>query len=219
MILKVLVLNGMQLAIHKMPSEMFIRFGIRYSSGASIFETHIYKHGAYPFDLIAPVSIIWKPRALPVAEEAAGVTGSEALGSKKRKRKGKAKETQNTLAPDLSALRTVWIRSHPAVFDDVLSALQTSASHALDAAKKSAPDDEDVEIELADLRGQINAFEIMGPKSSQVIKGALTPVQAEEREVFQKVSATMYRFISNIDLSQPVLVIIDRFTNVWLDSL
>lgn len=39
---------------------------------------------------------------------------------------------------------------------------------------------------MADLREHFNVFEIMGPKSSQVIKGALRPVD-DQRGEFRKV--------------------------------
>lgn len=45
----------------------------------------------------------------------------------------------------------------------------------------------EVEIEVADLRDQFNIFELVGPKASQVIHGALTPVENEERDDLKKV--------------------------------
>ena len=79
--------------------------------------------------------------------------------------------------------------SHPAVFDEVFSALQTSASVTLDAIRQSsgATIAASTEIEIADLREHVNVFEIMGPKSNQVLKGALTPAE-DKREEFKKVS-------------------------------
>lgn len=176
-------------------------------TGARTLETHIYKCGAYPFNLIAPVTIIWKPVFSPpdpsspgdpskasqpsATPQTSNPTSEAASGSetRKRKRKGKEKETSSQSIPHADISRTVWIRSHPAVFDDIFSALQTTASLTLGAVRSTSADtgSKYVEIELADLRGQVNVFEIMGPKSNQVIKGALTPVAEDKREEFKKV--------------------------------
>ena len=43
-------------------------------------------------------------------------------------------------------------------------------------------------VEVVDLRGKFNIFELMGPKSSQVIKGALTPVPGDDREELNQVN-------------------------------
>ncbi|KAL4079379.1 hypothetical protein J3A83DRAFT_4368144 [Scleroderma citrinum] len=40
---------------------------------------------------------------------------------------------------------------------------------------------------MGDFKGSINAFGIMGPKSSQVINGTLSPVGSEDRGEFKKV--------------------------------
>lgn len=115
----------------------------------------------------------------------------------RRKNKGKGKklavDSQQPSSGQSSSLdtdtRIIWVRSHPAAFDDVFSALQVSASSTLSTLKQSsgAAEVPSVEIEIADLREHINVFEIMGPKSSQVLKGALTPVGEDKREEFKKV--------------------------------
>ena len=117
----------------------------------------------------------------------------------KSKSKGKGKETEQARIPgkdtdplpsDMNLLRVVWIRIHPAAFDDVLASLQTAASFALRTVKRHLKlrENRTFEVEIADLRGQLNAFEIMGPKSSQVIQGALVPVD-DQREEFKKVQS------------------------------
>ncbi|KAF9230624.1 FAT domain-containing protein [Melanogaster broomeanus] len=58
-------------------------------------------------------------------------------------------------------------------------------SHHASESKAKDPEAH-AEIEIADLRGSINAFEVMGPKSSQVIKGALSPAGGEDRVDFKK---------------------------------
>lgn len=85
---------------------------------------------------------------------------------------------------DPSRPRTLWLRIHPTMFNDVSRELQKATSQVLDRPRTST---EEIEVEIADLRGQVNAFEIMGPKSSQVLKGALSPVSKDDREEFKKV--------------------------------
>jgi ribonuclease P/MRP protein subunit POP1 len=177
----------------------------RFLTGTRVLDTHIYKPGSYPFDLIAPITIMWKP-SQPNADKSSSKdlepteeqrnTKNTTSKKKKRQNKGKGKvSTQNIQqssdqAPSLDIdPRIVWVRSHPAVFDEVFSALQMSASSTLETIKRSSSTAEvpSVEVEIADLREQINVFEIMGPKSSQVLKGALTPVGEDKREEFKKV--------------------------------
>ena len=71
----------------------------------------------------------------------------------------------------------------------MFSTLQNAASLALVSLKKAFPteDVEKFEVEIADLRESINVFEIMGPKSSQVIRGALRPLLGDERAEFKQV--------------------------------
>jgi len=76
------------------------------------------------------------------------------------------------------------------VFDDVFAALQESASLVLEAEKQRHKD-VFAEVEMADLRGSVNVFEIMGPKASQVIKGALSPVADEDRQEFKTVPSLL----------------------------
>lgn len=186
---------------------------LRYSTGARACDTHIYKWTAYPFDLIAPITIIWKPlnstapsSPQPEPEPAPQTEASQPeapateepsktpSSSKKRPRKGTGKSNQAAPASiDLSEneTRTVWVRAHPAVFEEVFSTLQTSASHNLEAARRADTNNQskDIEVEIADLRGQVNVFEIVGPKSNQVIKGALDPIPQDERAGFRSVGS------------------------------
>jgi ribonuclease P/MRP protein subunit POP1 len=192
-------------------------------------ETHIYKPGTYPFGLISPITIMWqpicpKPASNAVVAQGAAESSDKAsdpsAGKKKQKQnKGKRSKGKQPEPPlDSESSRTVWIRSHPAVFEDVFGALQTAASLALDSLRKNttaSDEGQEVEIELADLRGHVNVFELMGPKASQIIKGALTPVGGEKREEFSKVcrvSGTM--LIVNVGSSGGTWVVyrlLDRF--------
>ncbi|KAJ7645420.1 ribonucleases P/MRP protein subunit POP1-domain-containing protein [Mycena polygramma] len=169
----------------------------RFLPGARTIDTHIYEPAQYPFGLIGPATIFWRPTPKPpdAQDTPQASTQPAVVGSQKRaKGKGKAKETPSVpLDPD-TVHRTAWIRTHPGTSDKVFAALRTSALLVLDAARKTVPQGtqlDDLGIELEDLSGQINAFEIMGPKSNQVLKGALSPVSQESREDFKKFWASM----------------------------
>lgn len=84
--------------------------------------------------------------------------------------------------------RTIWVLCHPSIFKEVQTALKLASSLTLQDFKsdvKSA--DKHYEVELADLCDSVNVFDIMGPKSSQVIRGALSPVMDGERGEFKEV--------------------------------
>lgn len=178
---------------------------LRFLTGARILDTHVYKPESYPFDLIAPITIIWKPTPRDIGLDStepqnATTTTTPSVSQNKKRSKNKGKDKgkdanvgQTYAAPPSSpdpGARTVWIRSHPGVFDDVFSALQTSASMTLEAIKKSSTaESSSAEVEIADLRENVNVFEIMGPKANQVLKGALSPVGEDKREEFGKVSS------------------------------
>ncbi|RDB17942.1 Ribonucleases P/MRP protein subunit POP1 [Hypsizygus marmoreus] len=173
----------------------------RSTVGSRSLETHVYTPGSYPFDFISPATIIWKPVDSPLPDTNESSTAEEQQetadpptqqNAPKRKRKGKGKEqdkagTTTPARTDPEAPRVVWVRSHPATFGEVFASLQTAASIALaDARKAGIADDKEYEIEIADLRRQVNAFEIMGPKSNQVLRGALSPVPQDQRKEFTK---------------------------------
>jgi ribonuclease P/MRP protein subunit POP1 len=183
---------------------------VRFSVGSRALETHIYKPGSYPFDLIAPISIIWKPLTRSTEDcsaDKAQASKNSGSGSqkndRKRGRKGKGKDKDST-QPDSESIRIVWLQSHPSVFNEVFASLQAGASTVLDIAKRSMGEEErDIDVEIADLRGQVNVFEIMGPKSSQVLAGTLHPVPQDQSKEFTQVFHILpsYHYI-NIHESQ-----------------
>ncbi|KAJ7644080.1 ribonucleases P/MRP protein subunit POP1-domain-containing protein [Roridomyces roridus] len=151
---------------------------MRYVAGSRTLDTHIYLPGGYPFGLIGPATIFWKS----VAKD-----GSVPDGASKKSGKGKEPAVASS-NPD-TIPRTVWILTHPAISDQVFQAVKTSASLVLDAARQQAPEGtqiHEIGVEIEDLSGQINAFEIMGPKANQVLKGALSPITNDSREDFRK---------------------------------
>ena len=157
-------------------------------TGSRACETHVYKYASFPLALLGPMTIIWQP----LSSEANSSRTQEppvqpGKGKGKGKGKNKEKQTEDNPPPESSnGLRVIWIRCHPAIFEEVFETLQTSASHVLEQSKKKDPQLH-AEIQIADLRGCINAFEIMGPKSSQVIKGALSPVGNDDRKDVKQV--------------------------------
>ncbi|KAI0789808.1 ribonucleases P/MRP protein subunit POP1-domain-containing protein [Abortiporus biennis] len=154
----------------------------RVSKGKSTFDTHIYAYRSYPYDLIGPITVLWQPF---ISSESTSPASDDVQieeptrTSRKRKQKGKERGKEAEV-PAGNTKRIVWIRAHPAIFDEVFLTLQTATSYALDAPH--------LEVQISDLREQFVTFEIMGPKSSQVLKGALKPVIEDEREAFKAVS-------------------------------
>jgi ribonuclease P/MRP protein subunit POP1 len=143
--------------------------------------------------------------------------------NKKRGQKSKGKAKDNT-QPDSESIRTVWLRSHPSVFNEVFSSLQAGASLVLDMAKRSMGEEErDIDVEIADLRGQVNVFEIMGPKSSQVLAGALNPVPGDQRKEFTQVIHLCLRIVVLTYMQFSVLESLDKpavswFSTSWNDN-
>jgi hypothetical protein len=76
--------------------------------------------------------------------------------------------------------RTVWIRSHPATFDQVQASLQKAAAIVL-APIQTEPSYSDTNgmegfFEVNDLGNEIVAYELIGPKATAVLQGVLSPV-------------------------------------------
>ena len=87
--------------------------------------------------------------------------------------------------------RTIWLRFHPSIQLEVFDTLKQAASQTLVKYKMDSNDFQEATLEIADLTTRINVFEIMGPKSSQVIKGALSPVASENRKEFLSVGSNI----------------------------
>ena len=104
--------------------------------------------------------------------------------------KGKAKEP-----PIETTMRTAWVRVHPTIQADAFKTLKLAASTALDELRQSSQHaGKEYTVEVANLRDAVNVFEIMGPKSSQVLKGSLTPVEGQGKE-FNEVMLLLRRFL------------------------
>lgn len=143
--------------------------------GSRAFNTHLHKCDSYPFGCLGPATIIWRPSN----------TQNQSLlrpGSLQKNNEPSTDCVATT--PDNKTTRYLWLRVHPAIFEDVTVELKKAVSRALDRPR---PPPEEFEVEIADLRGQVNAFEIMGPKSNQVLRGALDPISKDDRNVFKQV--------------------------------
>ncbi|KZV71268.1 POP1-domain-containing protein [Peniophora sp. CONT] len=173
----------------------------RFTGGVRTCDTALYKlkrhdggtiASEYPLGLIGPVEVMWRAEedgfeepapASANANTAANVPTSK-QGKRKRKNKnksdkGKGKEQQ----PTETTVRTAWLRVHPTILADALKTLKLAASVALDELRQSSQHvGKEYTIEVANLRDAVNVFEIMGPKSSQVLRGALTPVEGQGKE-------------------------------------
>ncbi|KAL0960688.1 hypothetical protein HGRIS_005715 [Hohenbuehelia grisea] len=144
----------------------------RFVAGSRVNDTRIYTPDMFPHGLIAPASILWRPDSAPPS------SGNSTQQQKASTAKGKQKAT--TPIP-----RVVWIRCHPASYDAIIGVLQQCTSRVMKVAGGNVGTPE-TEVEIADLRGEVNMFEIMGPKANQVIKGAFTPSSACKNEDFNK---------------------------------
>ncbi|KAH9936178.1 NUC188 domain-containing protein [Fomitopsis serialis] len=159
----------------------------RFLTGARVCETHLYKHRSYPFDLVSPMTVLWQPATQSNSKPEGVQSEEDGTKSKKRRRKGKGKDkVHDGASGSAQPGRKVWIRVHPSAVHVAHQTLRLAASYALDAARTAEPNREVAEVEIADLRERVNVFEIMGPKSSQVIKGALKPTKDNDGTSFRR---------------------------------
>jgi ribonuclease P/MRP protein subunit POP1 len=131
---------------------------IRYTNGSRVCETELFNDAAYPLDFIAPVQVLWQTQ----------VAFS----------KNQSKDSEVAIkddSPVIGQIRVAWLRVHPAAYEKASNALTAATMAILESEKQSGLPS--VEIEIADLRGQFNSFNLTGPKSSQVVWGALSPVK------------------------------------------
>ncbi|KAI0259821.1 POP1-domain-containing protein [Gloeopeniophorella convolvens] len=163
----------------------------RFLSGVRACETCIYEVGLYPYGYIGPLFVMWRARAPSTGSSTPSTSQPQATAKRKRKAPKRAKTIPQPESSDEDT-RTIWIRSHPAIFERVLSTLRTAVSSTLESLKKSATHAQKAySVEVADMRDSVNVFEITGPKSSQVICGALTPTIADHRGEFKKFWASL----------------------------
>jgi len=128
---------------------------IRYLTGSRACEALLYMPNSYPYDLIGPVTILWRPTVPPDSD-------------------------------DPAHSRTVWVVCHPSIFEGAFRSLTVSSSFAVETSEFH--EKRRHKVEVVDLRGKFNIFELMGPKSSQVLKGTLISALDGESAEFNRVS-------------------------------
>lgn len=177
----------------------------RYTNGARIAETHFYESGWYPYAYIGPVTIIWQPLSAEMA------SARDRLSTPKPDSGKDAEGTQ-------PHRRTVWIRTHPLIHEKVFDALKFATTKLLENTPQ--PGNAEAEVELSDLRDQVNVFEIMGPKANQVIHGAVKPASEDKREELKKVinNVPCTAFESVNPASRKVLVFLKECADHGLTS-
>jgi ribonuclease P/MRP protein subunit POP1 len=144
----------------------------RYINGSRVCETELFDDAAYPLDFIAPVQVLWQTQ----------------VSSSKNQPKSSEVSIKGD-DPVVGQARVAWLRVHPAAYEKSSKALTAAAMAVLESEKQSGHPS--IEIEIADLRGQFNSFNLTGPKSSQVIWGALSPVK--EHTVDTKKHVRVYK--------------------------
>ncbi|OXG28540.1 ribonuclease P/MRP protein subunit POP1 [Cryptococcus neoformans Bt120] len=73
--------------------------------------------------------------------------------------------------------RRIWIRVHPSIFDQVFSTLKAVSGNTLAEENLSKRVQA---LQLRDLRGELESFEIMGPKSGEVLRRVLRLCKSEK---------------------------------------
>ncbi|RXK39922.1 hypothetical protein M231_02856 [Tremella mesenterica] len=115
--------------------------GNKYETGARMANVWAYHPDTFPEGLIGPVEIVWAPAS--------------------SRQTGPANKEDD---------RRLWIRAHPAIFDELWDALRV-------ACEKSR-----AKVTLNDKRGEVGAFEIMGPLAGQVLTRVLSACKSNSGE-------------------------------------
>ncbi|CCA67821.1 hypothetical protein PIIN_01645 [Serendipita indica DSM 11827] len=121
----------------------------RYTNGSRACSTELYESSKYPLGFIAPAKILWMPLEDKTASQ----------------------QPQGTKVQDIgSGQRTLWIRIHPSAYDMASKNVTNTVMEILESERKAG--NPSVSVEIADLRSHLVSFDLVGPKSSQVIHGA-----------------------------------------------
>ncbi|EIW65998.1 hypothetical protein TREMEDRAFT_70391 [Tremella mesenterica DSM 1558] len=132
--------------------------GNKYETGARMANVWAYHPDTFPEGLIGPVGMVWAPalsRQSQLEETLSGNKGSI------DGRTGPANKEDD---------KRLWIRAHPAIFDQLWGALRV-------ACEKSR-----AKVTLSDKRGEVGAFEIMGPLAGQVLTRVLSACKTNSGE-------------------------------------
>jgi ribonuclease P/MRP protein subunit POP1 len=88
--------------------------------------------------------------------------------------------------------RTVWLRIHPSIYQPTMDLLRGLISLGNDEASSSSKVHQPF-IVMNDLRGEVDSFEVMGPKSARILRRILRLSKTEGKDK-QKVSPRVVRF-------------------------
>lgn len=108
----------------------------------------------------------------------------------KEKSQGQVSEKDMKGDSTMEIIRTAWLRIHPVASEKASQVLTNAVMAVLESEKQHGRPS--VSIEIADLRGQFNSFDLMGPKSSQAIWGALAPTKQHNFDTKKHVSFSFY---------------------------
>lgn len=126
----------------------------RYESGARLGKTTIHQYRQWPSGLIGPADVLWKPLEA-----------------------SRSQSQFTTQVQEAEEERTVWIRVHPSMFEEVWTALTEAIKgyyeQGSSAVAASASGSGGGRIRMKDLRGDLCAFEVMGPRAAGVLRGCL----------------------------------------------
>lgn len=135
--------------------------GSRYETGGRMAELTLHRYREWPGGMIGPAEIFWRPQSL----------GSTADF------KGKRKRTAADASTSLPK-RQIWIRVHPSILNETHSTLVKAITSFYQQRDRSVIPSKS-SLELRDLRGEFNSFEITGPKAIQVMGSVLDVCRSE----------------------------------------
>ncbi|KAJ9106265.1 hypothetical protein QFC21_001410 [Naganishia friedmannii] len=138
--------------------------GSRYETGGRMAELTLHRFREWPGGMIGPAEILWRPLAAAPTVDLKG----------KRKRKSENIVSSNPA----STKRQIWIRVHPSIFNETHTTL-VKAITSFYQQKDGPAMASNSSLELRDLRGEFNSFEITGPKAIQVIGSMLDVCRGE----------------------------------------
>lgn len=154
-------------------------------------DTIVYKYATWPYGMIGPCSILWQPieveRDPTIASVTAPSSSSVPADSQQRKRK-RTHESIAAKKENRNIQRKIWLRFHPGMFEQVWENLGLTIEAYYTEKQKhpsnlgepfTSGQDNPAKIEMKDLRGELNAFEVMGPKAQQVLKGIASLCKTE----------------------------------------
>lgn len=211
----------------------------RYINGSRVLSTFAYSDSAYPYQALGPVTVLWKSymphddkveppepgtvkrggaanarrRIANKENKARKATEAGTATQAQSKAKAKADTTVKPHEPTESNIRVCWVRAHPASFDMLFDTIRQAAGRVLKARRVEGKEHE--QIQIADLREKVLAFELMGPKSTQVLRGALDPVRNEERAEFRQVRNTVSNIASTTGLTPFTVLELPDITSVF----